>query len=364
MSSSNRGTILFLSKRRPQGKDLLTQPYGRFFNIPKELAKKNYNCHLLLADYNHSKSESTTIDGVRIHSVSLRNPFQYLKETIAYGKNIQPSWVVGFSDIHYGILAKTLSNNLRCPYVIDAYDNYESYIPWALPLHFAWRQTLKHSSGITAAGPHLLEKMTSRGTCSNTAIVPMAADPNFFPIEKTEARQKIGLDPKAQIIGYFGSISANRGINYLFDVFHEIIKTKPNTLLVLSGRKDKNLSIPQKCTYMGYIEDSLLPSLINAVDLTVALNLNSSFGRYSYPVKLYESIACDTPALSIPTEPAKWILDDNQSLLIPPHDRKKGADKIIKALDSPPKLNPRDRSWYQSASIFEDILAKATTKPI
>ena len=43
--------ILFLSKRRPQGKDLLTRPYGRFFYLPYWLAQRGHEVYILLLSY-------------------------------------------------------------------------------------------------------------------------------------------------------------------------------------------------------------------------------------------------------------------------------------------------------------------------
>ena len=34
--------ILMLSKRRPQGRDLFTRPYGRFFHLPRLLAEAGH----------------------------------------------------------------------------------------------------------------------------------------------------------------------------------------------------------------------------------------------------------------------------------------------------------------------------------
>ena len=47
--------ILFLSKRRPQNKDLILRPYGRFYYLPKILAERGHNVHVLLLDYKKNK---------------------------------------------------------------------------------------------------------------------------------------------------------------------------------------------------------------------------------------------------------------------------------------------------------------------
>jgi hypothetical protein len=133
--------ILFLSKRRPQGKDLLTRPYGRFFNIPRILSERGHEVCLLLLSYKKEAPSREMQYGMTwiTESVFRTGPLAYFQRAERLAKEFKPDWVVGFSDTYYGILAAWLGERHRIRSAIDAYDNYESYIPWLKPLHLIWQ---------------------------------------------------------------------------------------------------------------------------------------------------------------------------------------------------------------------------------
>ena len=136
--------ILFLCKRRPQSRDLLIRPYGRFFNLPRELSNKGHKSYLLLLNYRNEPYVRTENNGIVWISESINHftPFHYYASACELIKNIRPDWVVGFSDIYYGILAEHLGRKFGIKSAIDAYDNFESYIPYLKPLHLLWRRAL------------------------------------------------------------------------------------------------------------------------------------------------------------------------------------------------------------------------------
>ena len=91
--------ILFLCKRRPQGRDLLTRPYGRFFYLPHELSLKGHESYLLLLNYRNEpvefmKSQSITWISENIAPFS---PLQYYNRACQLIESVKPDWIVGFS---------------------------------------------------------------------------------------------------------------------------------------------------------------------------------------------------------------------------------------------------------------------------
>jgi len=103
--------LLFLCKRRPQGRDLLTRPYGRFFYLPYHLAQQGYDVTLLLLDYHASDPVHCYVNGIEWISVSIRQlkhsigPIDYLRQAEMLVKTQTPDRIIGFSDTWYGILA-------------------------------------------------------------------------------------------------------------------------------------------------------------------------------------------------------------------------------------------------------------------
>jgi len=292
--TSPRLKIVFFCKRRPQGRDLLTRPYGRFFHIPRLLALKGHEVHVLLLSYKGDPSCTKQRDGITWMSESVLpyGPTRYIRRAWEIVKSARPDWVAGFSDIYFGILAERLARRYDLRSAIDAYDNYESYIPWFKPLHRLWRKALLGATVVTAAGPQLAEFLQQLRAGRPVQIVPMAADPDGFePMDRELCRRRLGLPFCIPLVAYCGSIYRNRGVQLLFDAFDDLRRKDADVRLILSGRKDRGVRLPAYAKWLGYLPDEDVPYLLNAMNVLVVINPLSSLGRYSYPAKLYEALS-------------------------------------------------------------------------
>jgi glycosyltransferase involved in cell wall biosynthesis len=358
--------LLFLCKRRPQGRDLITRPFGRFFYLPYHLAQQGCEVTLLLLDYEDSDSIHCHAHGMEWFSVSLRrmgrksNPATYLRLADMLIKSQSPDWVVGFSDTWYGILAAYLGKRHDVKILIDAYDNYESYIPWFKPLHWLWRYSLRQSTALSAAGPELAELMGQGRAHCFVAVIPMAADPIFQPLSDINLRKRFELSEKAPLVGYCGSLYKNRGVEVLFQAMQYVLDDIPDAKLVISGRHEQGLVIPEfirnAVIQLGYLPDEQIPFLLNALDVLLVINLNTAFGNYSYPVKLYEAMRCCKPVVASDTAGTRWILRDHPECLVESGNPKHLARCIRDALSLKEKEYISDCDWVDSASILRDLL--------
>ena len=353
--------ILFLCKRRPQGRDLLTRPYGRFFHLPLELSRKGYNSYLLLLNYRNEPPVRTENHGMLWLSESITPlvPFRYYDRACELIRSIQPNFVVGFSDTYFGILAEYLGRKFGLKSLIDAYDNYESYLPWCTPLHLFWRRAVSKADAVTAAGPHLADLLRQSRPEKPVYIIPMAADsPAFVPLERIACRCELNLLPFKTIIGYCGSIHRSRGIDTLFGAYDILKKTCQETDLVLTGRIGKRVTLPDAVKWLGYLPDEKIPVFLNSLNVSVVSNRISSFGSYSYPVKLYEAMKCQIPVIATDTPPANWILKGDERFLARPDDPHDLADKIRQNLTLDHVDYGEQTSWEQSCKILEEVLLR------
>lgn len=353
--------IIFLSKRHPQGRDLFTRPYGRFFHIPRLLAEMGYDVHLLLLNYRKQPMIDTIQSGIHWHSRSLwaTGKASYWSTACSLTDATKPDWIVGFSDIYFGILAEHLGRKFKVKSLIDAYDNYESYLPWCTPLHFLWRRALLQATAATAAGPQLAELLQRSRSGKPVSIVPMAADiPTFMPLDRTACRHDLNLPLDKKIVGYCGSIYRNRGIQTLFDA-HEILRnTDRNIDLILTGRKEKGVPLPSSVKWLGYLDDDKIAVFLNSLDAAAVINRVSRFGNYSYPVKLYEAMRCQVPVIATETPSVKWILQNDDRFLARPDDPRDLAEKIRKALTLSRVDYGAQNDWGQSCKAFEEVLLR------
>ncbi|MEJ2726542.1 MAG: glycosyltransferase family 4 protein [Deltaproteobacteria bacterium] len=356
--------LLFLSKRRPQGKDLLTRPYGRFFHIPRALAQKGHDVTLLLLSYRKEPCSRIEKEGLTWISESFypAGPFPYVARAKRLVEELEPDWVVGFSDTYFGILAAMLGQKYGILSVIDAYDNYESYIPWLKPLHHLWRKALSKATVVTAAGPDLAELLASFRTDKRATVVPMAPDPNFCPMDRQTCRQELGLPLGKKIVGYCGSIFRNRGVEVMFEAF-EILRSRYADLhFVLTGRRERGLSVPAAFQHLGYLPDHLIPLFLNSLDVQVVVNRVSGFGSFSYPVKLYEGMICRIPVVATETGPTKWILGNREQFLAASEDALDVAAKTRALLSLGRADYGSVGSWERSSELFERVLQSSAEK--
>lgn len=352
--------LLFLAKRQPQQRDLIDRPYGRFHHLPVALAALGHDVRVQLCSHRGLDSTQAQRQGVQWSSHDLRTlgPHGLLRRIESEARAFRPDWIIGCSDTWYGWLAHRLARRCDASLAIDAYDNYEAYMPWNVPLHFAWRRALREADLVTAAGPQLaalLQEHRPKG--SRSGIVPMAADPGFSKLDKAQCRAALGLAPAAPLVGYSGGWTRSRGTWSLLDGFRRLRARIPDCQLVLSGRPPADACNEPGVVSLGYLDDAQLPLLLNALDVAAIVTANTAFGRYSYPAKLCEAMACGVPVVATATEPVRWMLNDDPRFLVPPGSTGEMADRMLSNLE----LGSVDYgvlpSWHESSLRFDALLA-------
>lgn len=355
--------LLFLSKRCPQQRDLIERPYGRFFHLPMLLAQAGHAVQVTLCS--HAGMPSTAVDrsGVLWTSDDLRilGPLSLMARLEHHSTAFRPDWIIGCSDIWYGLMARRLARRTGARLAVDAYDNFEAYMPWNLPLHLAWRHTVASAHLVTVAGPQLAARLDSHRPGRRPAmIVPMAADPQFVPHGYKESRLALGLPLDAPLIGYMGGWAKNRGTINLITAFRKVRAARPETLLVLTGRPPGWVLEEPGVHPLGYIEDPKLPLALASLDVATVITANTSFGRFSYPAKLCEVIACQVPVAATATEPVRWMLKGDERFLVPVDKPGHLATLILGLLDGPRRISyPTPPSWSDSARQMEAALVAA-----
>ncbi len=353
--------LLFLCKRAPQNRDLFERPYGRFFHLPRALAARGHVVHLLLADYRGGEPIAAQRDGLHWHSEPLRPlPWTWLRTAQRLAKALEPDWIIGLSDTWYGIAAGHLGRTSGARVMVDAYDNYEAYIPAAWPLHWLWRRALARADLRCAAGAPLLQLMGTGRLRGRDLVVPMSADPIFQPMDKIECRRQLGLEPGATLVGHSGSLHGSRDAAAMLGAMHHFQDRFPQCRFVFSGRGSDRLKLPANAVHLGYIADDLMPALVNAMDAVISANRSDAFGEHSYPVKLYEAAACGVPFVTSSTRSTRWITGNDERFLYEAGNARDLATKLHKLLDAPTTVSGMAVSWEASALSLCDALVDAT----
>jgi glycosyltransferase involved in cell wall biosynthesis len=310
--------ILFVAKRYPQQRDLIARPYGRFYHLPTELAALGHAVRVQLCSHRRLDSEAIERDGVvwSSHDFFTLGVPRLLRTVESEVREFRPDWIVGCSDTWAGWLAHRLSRRVGCKLAIDAYDNYEAYMPANLPLHWLWRRAVRAADLVTAAGPQLAQKLGhSRHNPTDVHVLPMCADPNFLQMDRRECRQRLGLPTDVPLFGYSGGWTKSRGSDLVLKAFAMVRRQLSDSRLVLTGKPPAHAVSSPAVISLGYVDDALMPSVTNAVDVSCVVLADTSFGRFSYPAKLCEAMACGIPVAASATEAVAWMLgNDTQHL--------------------------------------------------
>ncbi|MGO4501968.1 MULTISPECIES: glycosyltransferase family 4 protein [unclassified Dyella] len=353
--------LLFLSKRHPQQRDLLLRPYGRFFHLPRVLAEQGHQVEVLLCSH-HKLPEARKISaGVKWTSLDVRTlgPMGLWKRLATHVDAMKPDWIIGCSDIWFGLLARQLAKRSGARLALDAYDNFEAYIPWNLPLHFAWRRAIRSADLVTAAGPQLAQLLQSyRRKGIEAHVVPMAADPEFVEKDKHTCRLELNLPVDAPLFGYVGSWSKNRGTDVLIRAFRKTLTHEPRAKLVVSGKPPAHVLEEPGVIATGYLTDEQLPILLNALDVAYVITADTSFGRYSYPAKLCEAMACGVPVVATSTEPVRWMLKDNAVHIAPVGNAHALSELTLALLKNTETSYGNLPSWDKSGRQWHDLLVE------
>lgn len=344
--------VLFVIKRHPQQRDLIERPYGRFHHLPVALAALGHDIRVQLCSHRRLQSMEIERSGARwaSHDVLTLGALGLLRTLSVEADDFRPDWVIGCSDTWFGWLAQRLAHRVGARFAVDAYDNYEAYMPWNLPLHWLWRRSIRDADLVTAAGPQLAQKLQhQRPRGRPVEILPMAADPEFVPAGRLHCRRMLGLPEDSPLIGYIGSWTTNRGTAMLIDAFRRARMMRPDLQMVISGRPPGYVLSEPGVIGSGYVLDEQLPALISALDVACVVTADTSFGRYSYPAKLCEAMACGVPVVATATEPVRWMLDDRLEHLAAVGDPAAFAKRILDLLASPhAEYGPRN-TWSAQA---------------
>jgi teichuronic acid biosynthesis glycosyltransferase TuaC len=366
------GRLLVLSKRQYTGKDLLSNRFGRCWELPAELANIGYSVTGIALSYRKRQAgrliQRTALGrgNIEWHSVNLGK--MALPGLVAYFRLVnqlireqRPDAILAMSDAPHILFGTYFARRYGIKMYADLYDNFESFTLTRLPgIRPAFRKAVMQAGIVICVSEELQKFVKSNyGRSKNILVIPNAANTELFgPKDRLESRKRLNLPLDKKLIGTAGALFRNRDIEVLFRAADLLALQDPDMELVVAGQRERNLAWPEKMKVhdLGQLSHNEVPYLINALDVAIVSNRDSDFGRYCFPQKLTEILACKVPVVAADVGVAKAWLSNYPECLYPPGDADRLSQQVLNQMRGDSKISVEQKDWKALAVLFDQAI--------
>ena len=366
--------ILVLTKRQYMAKDLLDDRFGRFRELPLELARLGHEVMGIACSYRR-REEGVTLDSVLLengsvtwHSINVVEKLTprlgrfggvALKLATAFG----PDLIWACSDAYHAIFGVWLAKRVQTRCVIDLYDNFAAFrasrLPGVLPL---FRRAVREADGVTCFGKRMADHvaLTYAREKPITVIESGVRKDLFYPRDRAACRQRLGLPISAQIVGTAGALDSSRGIETLFHAFERLAAEYDDLHLALAGPRASGLRIPAgpRVHDLKELPHEEVASFISALDLAAVCYRQSAQGEFSFPQKAYEIMACRVPFIAAAVGTMNELLQKYPACLYASDNPESLAESVRRQLKDRVIVHREVPSWADSAKRLESFFAQ------
>lgn len=344
-----------------------------------ELAERGHEIHLVFCK-NHKPNYNKLNEKINCHTLPFSTPFGYYLNAVALkkiNKKVNPDAI----NVHYASGYGTLSRLARLPNTVlsvwgsDVYDfpNQSKFKEKTL------RKNLKYASQLASTSNVMAEQTRKFLDDKSKPIVitPFGVDiSKFKPIDNFKDESKILIGTVKALSKKYGITDSIKAFKLLYEDFMLTDNKLANKLyyeIYGDGEQKeeiehliKSLSLEERVTLKGYVENNDLPKILNTFDIFVA---NSIYNSESFGVAAIEAMACGVPVLVSDADGFKEVVENEVTGLIV---EKQNIKQIYQAmakcvLDKSIRQeygnNGRIRvvklyDWKENVSIMEKLLTR------
>jgi teichuronic acid biosynthesis glycosyltransferase TuaC len=360
--------VLVLTKRQYTNKDLIDDQYGRLWEIPLALLKNGHNIKGVCLSYRRCRNYGfvLTTNDLTLNWVSFNlipSFLSYIYFLRSQFKSSKPDIIWASSDTFHVILGFLLGKIYHVPCVVDLYDNYEAYklskVTGIIPF---FRLVVKSADAVSVVSEPLIELVnTSYKAKGKLIVIENAVNSDlFYPQPKKTSREKFKLPENAKIIGTAGALDEGRGIDVLYTAFDSLAKDIPDLYLAVagSGSREHPIFRHPNARDLGLLSNSQVAVFLNTLDVAVICNKDSDFGRYCFPQKAHEILACGVPLVAANVGVMSELLKNNPECLYDPKNPLDLANKIATQLKTPATLKIPINTWAKQAKKLESFMER------
>lgn len=364
--------IAFLCKRRYMSKDVILDRYARLYEIPLQLARLGHEVHGYCLSYGSTEQgewEHEALPGHlhwESHSLGrwkLRVLLGYSRHLVRRLQKFRPDAIISASDIPHVVLGARLAKRLGVPFVADLYDNFEGFGQARIPGSVsALRCAVRGADLVTTTSTPLRDLVLGTYRARGKVIaVPSTIDKSMFhPRDKTACRRALGLPLDAKLIGTAGGLYADKGIGDLYSAWRLLESHSPDLHLVLAGPYETAFPPPRgdRVHWLGPLPHARVADLFCALDVGVMCIRNTPFGRYCFPQKTYEMLACSLPVVAADIGAMSALFAAMPKCLYRADDASDLADHIREQLRAPASSTLPIEDWAQLVGLIEPELRR------
>lgn len=171
-----------------------------------------------------------------------------------------------------------------------------------------------------------------------TVAMPSTIDTSlFYPMDRLACRKALNLPLDACLVGTAGGLLEDRGIGDLYRAWTHLAAGRNDVHLVLAGPTDSRRLPPadDRVHYLGLIPHADTAKLFTALDVGVIYLRDTAFGRYCFPQKAFEMLACGLPMVAAAVGVMPQLLASSPRCLFQSGDQAELANAIMAQLDRP-----------------------------
>ena len=362
--------IAFLCKRKYMGKDVIADRYARLYEIPFQLARLGHAVGGFCLSYQghdegnweHDAQPGTlTWESHSLGRLLAPALLAYPRSMLRRLREFAPDLLIGASDIPHVALSAWLAKRLGIPYAVDLYDNFEGFgqarIPGMVP---ALRRAVRGAALVTTTSQPLKDLVIDDyGAHGEVIAMPSTVDKSVFrPMDRVTCRQLLGLPANVKLIGTAGGLYRDKGVGTLYAAWDVIAQQRNDVHLVLAGPVDPGFPPPtgERIHQLGMLPHARTAELFNALDVGAICIRDTPFGRYCFPQKAYEMLACRLPVAAARVGAMIQLMANVPSSQYDADDAASLARALLAQLDHPAVADVPIEDWTQLIGALEPRL--------
>ncbi len=363
--------ILCLFKRRYMRKDVISDRYARLYELPRELARLGHEVLVICLNYRGEGQpfEATDAGGdgrllwqsCDLGRLLVPGFLRYRRQVSAAIERFAPDILVGGSDSLHAAITRTFAQACDRPFALDLYDNYASFSLSRLPgLAAAYRRALRTADAVSCVSEPL-RAMIEREYRPHGLTVTLESTISgalFQPCPQAASRSRYDLPANRLLIGTAGALDASRGTATLFEAYRRLRAERDDIGLVLAGKVHLSVPLPDAPDIyaLGELPHTAMAEFFSALDVAVICMRDNEFGRYAFPQKLYEIIACEIPVVAARVGAIAATLSECPGALYDPDNCESLLTSLRFQLAERHRVARRPPTWVEQAARLGALL--------